>query len=107
MLTEIPLNVMKNVISKLSEIWERFLMVVIMLTEVFWVVILCGLVGGYQHFGGTYHLHDITLKMEVIQIKCWNQLQSTSWSRRWDMAYKDDTILSKFFIFVHDIWLWV
>jgi hypothetical protein len=28
-----------------------------LLIVVFWVVMLCGLVGGYQRFGGTYRLH--------------------------------------------------
>jgi hypothetical protein len=28
-----------------------------MLIIVFWIVMLCGLVGGCQHFGGTYGLH--------------------------------------------------
>jgi hypothetical protein len=35
---------------------------------VFWVVTPCGLVGGYQHFGGTYSLHlRGELKPEVIR----------------------------------------
>jgi hypothetical protein len=44
------------------ELWTltgifEVLMVVNMSLVVFWVVTLCGLVGGYHHFEGTYCLH--------------------------------------------------
>jgi hypothetical protein len=32
-------------------------MVVKMSITVFWIMTPCGLICGYQHFGGTYHLH--------------------------------------------------
>jgi hypothetical protein len=45
----------------------------------FWAVTLCGLVDGYQSFGGTYFLQLSTLKMEEI---CSSETLSTYKSTR-------------------------
>jgi hypothetical protein len=33
---------------------------------VFWVVTPCGLIGGYQHFGGMYRLHPEELTRHLV-----------------------------------------
>jgi hypothetical protein len=41
-------------------------MAVKMTMLVFWVVMLCGLIGNYQCFGGTHYLQSSGLKMEAV-----------------------------------------
>jgi hypothetical protein len=56
------------------------LMTVKMLMLVYWVLTLCGPVGRYQRFGGTYclHLHSIIAQKTNIYIICVVQVFNSS-----------------------------